>query len=215
MLHSLGSSSWELQRADAVMASKFPSCCTYSRITSSLSSSDPLYFVSNSRMSCTVIWERNGKRPGYNDALSKLLVELVKKKKKKDLWSHIFVKSLGYGQAQTWFNLVFKSGIKCFSHFRWDAGCHTAEQCFPVWFNLTKKIKQCFYNLGFQLLNWTGEMMMQQTRRILNLNFIYLKNSEHYKYSLWYRLRPPLFGSKSLSKMHIDERLFYSHQYIP
>lgn len=55
MLQSLGSSSWEQHRAEAVMASMSPWCCTYSWITSCRSSSEPLYFFSNSRMSCTVI----------------------------------------------------------------------------------------------------------------------------------------------------------------
>lgn len=67
MLQILGSSSWVQHRAEAVMASMSPWCCTYSWSTSFLSSSEPLYFFSNSRMSCTVIYGMGGKIRGCKD----------------------------------------------------------------------------------------------------------------------------------------------------
>lgn len=60
----LGSSSWVQHRADAVMASMSPLCCSYSWIMSCFSSSEPLYFFSKSRMSCTVICEVHEERGG-------------------------------------------------------------------------------------------------------------------------------------------------------
>lgn len=81
MPRSLGSSSWEQHIAESVMASMFPSCCTYSWITSFLSSSEPLYFFSNSRMSCTVIWENNKESESSTITSMQKLKKIVENKK--------------------------------------------------------------------------------------------------------------------------------------